>query len=140
MISGPDARTGTVGSAFNHFEGLSRTSSAAIPSAKTVTLMVRISLRFSAAIRPTTAPASSGTESRSAGFHGIWRAWWNFHTATAQPSRTGTRLVALATMGCRPRAIITGRVTAVPLDATVLRKPAATPAASSSRAVLGSMP
>ena len=99
MISGPDARGGLATSTASHFDGLTSTSNAATPSAKTVTRMVRRSLRCSIAIRPVTAPASNGTDSRSAGFHGIWPAWWNFHTATAQPNRTGTRLVALASMG-----------------------------------------
>ena len=40
----------------------------------------------------------------------------------------GTRLVALAITGSSPRVIMAGRVTADPLDATVLRNPANTPA------------
>ena len=52
--------------------------------------------------------------------------------ADIEPSRSGTRLVALAVIGSRPIAIRIGSDTADPEDATVLRKPQATPATMAS--------
>jgi hypothetical protein len=65
---------------------------------------------------------------------------WNFHVAETEPSSSGTRLVALAVIGSRPIAISAGSDTAEPDDATVLRKPQATPATTASARLHNSYP
>lgn len=65
---------------------------------------------------------------REASRHGRCPARWNAQIAVAQPITIGSRLEALAITGSTPIMIITGIVTADPLDAAVFRNAAATPA------------
>lgn len=53
---------------------------------------------------------------------------WKLPEADSAPSRTGTRLVALAEIGSSLIIISIGSDTADPEEATVLRKPQARPA------------
>src|SRR5215213_10300807 len=89
---------------------------------------------------PTMAPIDVGMLTLMASPQGTAFLVWNFQVAEIEPSSSGTRLVALAVMGSSPIAISTGSDTAEPDDATVLRKPQATPAAMASARLHHSYP
>jgi hypothetical protein len=78
-------------------------------------------------IAPIAVPIPTGIASNKEFFHGIFPDFEKFTTLVKNPTNTGNRLVALATKGSIPQKIIMGKVTAVPLLATVFINPDTTP-------------
>ena len=83
---------------------------------------------YSASDAPKMLPITVGVKILKARLQSIIPALKKVIDAMSAPTKTGTRLVALAIDGASPIKINKGRVTADPLDATVFRNPQRRPA------------
>lgn len=118
----------TVRSAASQRAGLAKSRTKANATAIVTRAVVFASPIIDARRAPRMAPSTAGTANRMPSRHSRCPARWKRHAAMAHPMTIGARFEAFATTGSTPTAMRIGRVTADPLEATVLRNAPTKPA------------